>query len=38
MRNVHVGDIVMVQDEILAPYRCPFGRVNEVHKGKDDLV
>ena len=28
----------MVQDETLAPYRCPLGRVNEVHKGKDDLV
>ena len=38
MRNVHLGDIVVVQDEALFSCKWPFGRVIEVHKGKNELV
>ena len=38
MRNLCIGEIVVVQDDALVPSKWPLGRVIEVHKGKDDLV
>ena len=38
MRSAHVGDIFMVQDDALVPYKWPLGKVIEVHKSKDDFV
>ena len=37
-RNLAVGDVVVLRDEILFPTSWPLARVIEVHPGKDNLV
>ncbi len=38
MRNVVVGDIVILKDETLFPTKWPLARVIDVHPGRDNLV
>lgn len=37
-RNLEVGDIVIITDELSPPTKWPLGRVIETHTGKDNLV
>ena len=37
-RNVSVGDIVILRDEVLFPTDWPLAKVIDVHPGRDDLV
>ena len=37
-RNVSVGDIVVLRDEVLFPTDWPLARVIDVHPGRDNLV
>ncbi|KAH8342587.1 hypothetical protein KR084_004884, partial [Drosophila pseudotakahashii] len=36
--NIEKGQVVLLKDENCHPARWPMGKVEEVHKGKDDKV
>ena len=38
IRNVRVGDLVLVQNELLPRNQWPLGRILEVYPGRDDVV
>ena len=37
-RNLCIGDVVILKDEVTIPMKWPLGRVIQTHPGKDDLV
>ena len=37
-RNLEVGDLVIIKDDISPPLKWSLGRVIEVYKGNDNLV
>ena len=37
-RNINIGDIVVLRDDVLFPISWPLARVIKVHLGKDNLV
>ncbi len=38
LRNIAIGDIVIVQDTSTLPTKWPFARVIAVHPGSDEIV
>ena len=38
LRNLRVGDIVILREDSVLPTKWPLGRVTEVYPGKDELV
>ena len=36
--NLHIGDVVILQENNLVPTNWPLARVMKVHKGKDGIV